>query len=117
MEVTRLMKKASKSKNKIMIKIYRKLSKFLGCYIGPNVKIGNNVIFVHNSIGTVIHSGTIIEDNVRIYQNVTLGQKDVYEDEKDVQFIIKKGAILCAGAKILCSSRKTNNRRKFCNCC
>lgn len=60
--------------------------------------------FPHNSIGTVIHDNTIIEDGVRIYQNVTLGRADIYNDKNDdfKGFYIEKGACICAGAKILC---------------
>ena len=79
----------------------------LGVDIPRCVVIGNNVSFPHNAIGTVIHDNTIIEDNVRIYQNVTLGRADVYKSEKDSPsefkgFLIKEGACICAGAKLIC---------------
>ena len=68
---------------------------------------GKNVRFPHNSVGTVIHPNTIIEDNVWIYQNVTIGRANVtdFSDDRDLQIVIKKGAILCAGAKILCKKK------------
>lgn len=58
-------------------------------------------------MGTVIHPNTIIEDNVWIYQNVTIGRANVtdFSDDRDLQIVIKKGAILCAGAKILCKKK------------
>ena len=80
---------------------YRKMSKFLGCYIGREVTIGNNVIFVHNSIGTVIHSDTVIGNNVRIYSGVTLGQKNIYEAEEKIKFVIEDNVTLCSGCKVL----------------
>ena len=63
--------------------------------------------FPYNAIGTVIHDKTVLEDNVKIYQNVTLGRADVYKSVKDTNtefdgFLIKEGACICAGAKIIC---------------
>lgn len=77
----------------------------LGCDIPRSVKIGKNVSFPHNSIGTVIHDNTVIEDNVKIYQNVTLGRADIYQNvcnSKFEGFHIKQGACICAGAKLIC---------------
>lgn len=91
------------------IYILRLLSKIgliiLGVDIPYEVIIGKNVKFPHNSPGTVIHPNTLIEDNVKIYQNVTIGRADIhksYEDSKMKNIVIKKNAIICAGAKILC---------------
>lgn len=75
-----------------------------GCSIPKKVQLGNNVLFPHNSIGTVIHPNTIIGDNVKVYQNVTIGRADIYnefENSKMKKIIISDGAILCARAKIL----------------
>lgn len=69
--------------------------------------IGNNVRFIHNSVGTVVYTDTVIEDDVRIYQNVTLGKSDVLSENASANFIIRKGAILCAGAKLLCKPNET----------
>jgi len=69
------------------------------------VKIGKHVEFAHNSVGTVIHGKTTIEDNVKIYQNVTLGIADIYSSNPDRElgrFVIKEGAVIGAGAKIIC---------------
>ena len=82
-----------------------KLLKLRGLEIPKEVIIGKNVEFPHNSIGTVIHNNTVIENNVKIYQNVTLGRADIYlpiEKSKMNGFLIKEGAIICAGAKVLC---------------
>lgn len=101
MEVTKLMNVYRKSNNGLIRGACRKISKFLGCMVGDGCVIGNNVRFVHNSLGTVIHSNTVIEDDVEVYQNVTIGRADVINDG-EVSFLIKKGSILCAGAKVLC---------------
>lgn len=41
--------------------------------IMPETKISDNVEFVHNGLGVVIHPKTIIGKECKIYQNVTLG--------------------------------------------
>lgn len=73
--------------------------------IPAEVKIGKNVQFIHNSYGTVLHPSTEIEDDVQIYQNVTCGRGDcwVKTGSKFKKIIIKKGACICPGAKIICS--------------
>lgn len=76
-----------------------------GCEIPITVKIGNNVKFPHNSVGTVIHPDTIIGNNVKIYQNVTIGRGDIWTSPSSnfEGFKIEDGAILCAGAKVISS--------------
>lgn len=44
---------------------------------------------------------------MKIFQNVTLGRADVYKTAKDAPsefqgFLIKEGACICAGAKLIC---------------
>ena len=58
MEVNKLLK--YRNKNKIIGKIVEKIILKKGISIPRKVKIGNNVEFPHNSIGTVIHPNTII---------------------------------------------------------
>lgn len=92
-------------KNIIFNKIIYHLLLRKGIDIPFDVKIGRNVKFPHNSVGTVIHNNTILEDDVKIYQNVTIGRADIYVPmckSKMKSIVIKKGAIICAGAKILC---------------
>lgn len=91
------------------IKFVRVLTKhligLLGVILPPSVKLGKNVSFRHNAVGTVIHSNVEIEDNVKIYQNVTIGRADINVSPAESKFkgvLIKEGAILAAGAKILC---------------
>lgn len=88
----------------IINKIACKIIRLLGADIPIAVKVGHNVKFPHNSLGTVIHDNTIIEDNVKIYQNVTIGRADIYDDKNSKMegVVIKKGAIICAGAKVFC---------------
>ena len=49
---------------------------------------------------------TYVEDNVTIYHQVTCGRGDIFpkSDSLPVKgIILKKGSILCAGAKIICN--------------
>ena len=103
-----------------LIKLYKypiinKLAQELNCLLGVNiptcVKIGENVHFVHNAVGTVIHENTTIENDVKIYQNVTFGRADVYKHQVQKKanatfngFLIKQGACICAGAKLICKT-------------
>lgn len=87
--------------------IAKRINFLLGVDIPRSVVIGKGVKFPHNSFGTAIHNNTILEDNVKVYQNVTIGRADVYKPREKSNpnfkgFHIKKGACICAGAKILC---------------
>ena len=76
-----------------------------GLELPNSVKIGKNVKFPHNAIGTVIHNNCLINDNVKIYQNVTIGRADVYIKAKYSKFeknILDNGCVICSGAKVLC---------------
>lgn len=80
----------------ICIKNYL-LHKF-SCELSINAKISPKVLFMHTT-GVVIGEGVIIEDGVKIYSGVVLGRKDIM-NESDYP-IIRKDAVLGAGAKIL----------------
>ena len=102
MNVNKILK--FRNKNIIMDKIIENKLLNQGLCIPSQVKLGKNISLPHNSVGTVIHPDCKIDDNVKIYQNVTIGRADIYapiEKSKMKEIHIKKGAILCAGAKIL----------------
>lgn len=85
--------------------LFRFMLLILGVEIPKRVILGKNVEFPHNSVGTVIHPYTTIKDRVKIYQNVTLGRADIYVDyskSKMKGIIVEEGAVICAGAKVLC---------------
>ncbi|WP_180144546.1 serine O-acetyltransferase [Desulfoluna butyratoxydans] len=93
-----------------MRKIYglRKISylilKMIGVEIPLTVQIGRDVVLAHWATGLVIHGSTIIGNNVTIYQGVTIGRADVNRNRhRKIRIEIQDGAILCAGAKILCA--------------
>ncbi len=83
------------------------LLKLLGVEIPRSVVVGKRVTFAHWSNGLVVHSKTVIEDDVTLFQQVTLGRSDAYKPINDSAFEglrVKKGAVISAGAKILCKS-------------
>lgn len=94
-------------KNYFLARICHAILLHMGLDLPANVRLGKNVRFPHNSLGTVIHPNTIIEDEVWIYQNVTIGRADIedFSDDGETQVIVHKGAKLCAGAKILCKKK------------
>lgn len=73
------------------------LHKF-GCELHIDAKISTKVMFMHTT-EVVIGGGAIIEDGVKIYSGVVCGRKDVMNE--DDYPIIRKNAVLGAGAKIL----------------
>lgn len=103
MDINKLIK--YRGKNKMFDKYIERKLLNQGLCIPRSVKIGKNVYFPHNAIGTVIHPWAVIGDNVKIYQNVTLGRADIWVDSSKSEFKsihIDDGAIICAGAKIIC---------------
>lgn len=91
-------------KYKYINKIAYRLILLLGADIPPNIKIGKNISFPHNALGTVLHDSTILGDNVKIYQNVTLGRADIWKEAKDSEFekfVVEDGAVICSGAKVI----------------
>ena len=84
MDINKLIK--FRGKNKYLDKyIENKLLKY-GLCIPSSVKIGKNVYFPHNAVGTVIHPWAVIGNNVKIYQNVTLGRADIWQDSSKSKF-------------------------------
>lgn len=89
----------------ILNRIATECISILGVDLPLSVVIGDKVDFRHNAIGTVIHKKTTIENDVQIFQNVTLGRADISLHEQDSGMegiLIKRGAIISAGAKVLC---------------
>lgn len=81
------------------------LLKLLGVEIPRSVEIGPGFDLVHGGFGVVIHPKTKIGRDVKIYPGVTLGRADIHlpmEQSKFVGIEVGDGAILAAGAKVLC---------------
>lgn len=72
---------------------------FTGIEIHPGATIGKGV-FIDHGVGVVIGETSIIEDDVTIYQAVTLGGRG-HEKNFERHPIVRKGAMIAAGAKIL----------------
>jgi len=66
------------------------------CHVSPNALIAPGVSIPH-ATGIVIGEGVVIEKDVRIYQQVTVGQAR-QGDERYPR--IRRGTVLYAGAKI-----------------
>ena len=57
-----------------MANFFFKLNRFInGCHIHPECKLGQGIVFVHGGIGIVINRRVSFGKNIRIYQNVTIG--------------------------------------------
>ncbi len=101
-----LVKKRGNVRVKIIKKIMGRIIHFYGGLdIGVDTIVGDNVVFKHGGLGTVIHNNTVLEDGVMIMSNVTIGRSDVWKpiaQSKFEKIIIKKCAVICTGAKILC---------------
>lgn len=70
--------------------------------IHPTCRIAENVQFIHNGLGCVFHENVVIESGVQIYQNVTLGGRGKKGTPKGTDHpIIRKNAVICAGACVL----------------
>ena len=80
-----------------------------GAELPPPSNIGKNVRFPHGLKGIILHPSTIIGDDVTIFHQVTCGRGDLYNIDKRVResqfngIMIKRGAVLCAGAKLICN--------------
>lgn len=70
--------------------------------IHPNAKIGKNFRIEHH-FGVVIGKNTIIKENVKIYNGVTLGQRNEKNHDMPTignNVVIYKGATVVGGGKI-----------------
>lgn len=68
-------------------RIFKFMLLVCGLDLPASVKVGKNVSFPHNSLGTVIHPNTIIEDDVTIYHQVTLGRAEVMYPATETNFV------------------------------
>ncbi len=105
-EVHHLVRMRSKSP-RIFKLFFSTLIRAYGFDLPLSVKIGKNVVFAHNCMGSVILENTVLEDSVILFHNVTLARRDVYlRKSKDslppAKFVIKEYAMICTGAILLC---------------
>ncbi|KAB8133686.1 serine O-acetyltransferase [Gracilibacillus oryzae] len=84
----------------IPIFLTNKLVVNYGSFISLNANIGRNLDFRHIN-GIVIGDGVTIANNVVIYQQVTLGGKNLGDFQKGNYPSIEDGVTIFAGAKII----------------
>ena len=78
--------------------------KLIGVELPLSVQIGSGLVLAHWANGLVVHNSTVIGADVIIYQGVTIGRSDPHKHRhRKIKIVIQNGAILCAGAKILCT--------------
>lgn len=77
--------------------LYKLTFLMLGCTVPPSAKLEKGVNFGH-PIGIVIHQNAIIGKNTLIYQNVTIGRKDLSSQKCPV---IGENCVIGAGACLL----------------
>lgn len=73
----------------------------------PEVEVAKGVVFLHNSLGTVIHPKTTIESGAMICQGVTIGDANMHagtpSSKKEMKrIVIGENASICSGAQVLC---------------
>lgn len=89
---------------KIFSYLSRKFLRLLVVEIPNSVRIGKNFSLPHGGMGVVIHPSTTIGDNVKIYQQVTIGRSDIWNDKPTEDFKgvhISDSVIICSGAKVI----------------
>ena len=90
-----------KAKTIISKNIYKRLLiKKYNIFLSTDIVIGRNLSLPHPT-GIVIGKGAVIDNNVTIYQQVTIGGKNVGDTKSGRIPHIKDGAVLFAGSKIL----------------
>lgn len=77
-----------------------KLIKRFGMYINGNVEIGGGLQLPHPN-GIIIGSGVSIGDDCRIYQQVTIGGKNIGDSDSGRMPKIGNNCVLYAGCKVL----------------
>ena len=80
----------------ICIKSY--LQKRYGCELSINAKISPKAEFMH-TVGVIIGEGVVVSAGVKLYGNLTLGRKDVFDE--DAYPYICENVILSTGCTVL----------------
>lgn len=86
-------------------RLAKELLALYGVEVPASVDVGPGLRVLHRGFGTVIHGSTLIGSDVTVYHGVTVGRADAWvpgSESKMERVVIGDGAVLCAGAKILC---------------
>ncbi len=89
---------------KILPSLSRRTLRLFGIDIHKSVKIGEKLSLPHGGMGVVIHPSTIIGNNVRIYQQVTIGRSDIWDERPSTDYsgvVLSDNVIICSGAKVI----------------
>lgn len=84
-----------------------RILRVFGCDIPSTVKLGGGLKLPHGGIGVIIHPMAKIGNNVCIYQHVTIGRTDIWNDKPSAEFTgveIQDNVIVCAGAVVITNS-------------
>lgn len=85
----------------VIWRLYRhKFEKRYGCFVAPNVTIGQGLILPHPN-GIVFGKGLVIGKNCTIYQQVTFGGKETMSSYKGDIPTVGDNCTFYAGAKVL----------------
>lgn len=88
-------------------RVAKELLALYGVEVPATVEVGPGLRVLHRGFGTVIHGSTHIGSDVTIYHGVTVGRADAWVNGSQStmeRVVIGDGAVLCAGAKILCKT-------------
>lgn len=97
------------SNSKLSSLLFRMICSFQNSELPNRKNIGKNIKFPHGLKNIVMHEKTRIEDNVTVFHEVTCGRGDMYGIVPDAPpskfegIVLKEGAVLCAGAKVICN--------------
>lgn len=106
------MRSIDKFRGKRITFLKKFIFKIICSYYGAEIymeHLGKNVIFPHGLKGIVLNYRTKVEDGVTIFHQVTCGKGDmdgIMQNAPTSPFkgiILRKGAVICAGAKIICN--------------
>lgn len=94
-------------RHRVFGRAVKEMLAFYGVEFPADVEVGSGLKIMHRGFGTVIHPGTTIGHDVTIYHGVTIGRADPWipgAQSTMHHVYIDDGAMLCAGAKILCKT-------------
>lgn len=78
-----------------LIKAFNRI--VFGVVLPPSARIGRNVLFSYQGLGTVIHKEAVVLDGAIISTGVTIGGRSGFDGAP----IIEQGVLVGSGAKIL----------------
>lgn len=91
----------------VLGKMIRVLLLLRGTNIPPSCVSAPGLLLPHGGIGIVVHHKATLGRDVAIFQGVTVGRSDIWiAEQPDFHVTIDDGAVLCANAVVLSSSKR-----------